>query len=36
MRDNKPKLNFFEVLENIIMYAGFICIISVIIINLFR
>ncbi len=36
MKDNKPKVDFFEVLENIVMYAGFICMISVIIINLFR
>ena len=31
---NKP--DFFEILEYVVMYLGFLCIISLIIINLFR
>ena len=36
MKANKPKADFFEIVENIVMYLGFLCIISLIVINLFR
>jgi len=36
MKTNKPKSDFFEVVENIAMCAGFIAIVLLIVINLFR
>ena len=36
MKINKPKADLFEVVENIVMYLGFICIVSLILINLFN
>ena len=36
MKQNKPKVDPFEVFENIIMYCGFLCMISLILINIFR
>jgi len=36
MKLKNPKPNFFEVVENMAMYLGFLCIILLIIINLFR
>ena len=36
MMINKPKADFFEIVENIAMYLGFLCIISLILINLFN
>jgi hypothetical protein len=36
MRINKPKPDFFEIVENIAMYAGFLAIVSLIILNLFN
>ena len=36
MKANKPKADFFEIVENIAMYAGFLAIVSLILINLFN
>ena len=36
MKINKPKVNFFEVVENIAMVGGFVCIVLLILINLIR
>jgi hypothetical protein len=36
MKKIKRKTDFFEVVEYVVMYLGFLCIISLIIINLFR
>ena len=36
MKTNKPKADFFEIVENIAMYAGFLAIVSLILINLFN
>ena len=36
MKLRKPKANFFEVVENIAMIGGFVCIVLLVIINLFR
>ena len=36
MKINKPKVNFFEVVENIAMIGGFVCIVLLILINLFK
>jgi hypothetical protein len=36
MKTNKPKVDLFEVIENIAMYAGFLAIVSLILINLFN
>ena len=36
MKINKPKVDFFEVVENIAMIGGLICIVSLILINLFN
>ena len=36
MKTNKPKADFFEVVENVVMYLGFLCIVSLILINLFN
>ena len=36
MKINKPKADLFEVVENIVMYLGFLCIVSLILINLFN
>jgi len=34
MKTNKPKMDFFEVVENVAMYGGFIAIVTSIILNL--
>ena len=34
MKINKPKADFFEIVENIVMYLGFLCIVSLILMNL--
>ena len=36
MKLRKPKANFFEVVENIAMIGGFVCIVLLILVNLFR
>ncbi len=36
MKLRKPKANFFEVVENIAMIGGFVCIVLLILINLFK
>ncbi len=36
MKINKPKADVFEIIENIVMYLGFLCIVSLILINLFN
>ena len=36
MKLRKPKANFFEVVDNIAMIVGFVCIVSLILVNLFR
>ena len=34
MKTNKPKIDFFEVIESIAMYGGFLAIVTSIILNL--
>ena len=36
MKINKPKADFFEVVENIAMIGGFVCIVLLILSNLFK
>ena len=36
MKPTRKKTDFFEVLEYLCMYVGFLCIISLILINIFR
>ena len=36
MKINKPKADVFEIIENIAMYLGFLCIVSLILMNLFN
>ena len=36
MKLKKPKANFFEVVENVAMVGGFVCIVLLILINLIR
>jgi len=36
MKTYRNKPDFFEVVEHVVMYLGFLCIVSLIVINLFR
>jgi len=36
MKLKKPKPSFFEVIENMTMYLGFLCIVLLIVMNLFK